>query len=343
MAGPEAELDIERPDALLAYLERSGRIVPGEQSQLTNLRGGVSNRTVLITRPGGEAWVLKQALPKLRVEVDWFSSPERTHREAEGLRWLSRLTPAGSVPRLVFEDRDRNLLAMEAAPRPHRNWKELLLEGEVDGDLVRQFGTLLGTIHRSGSEQRDGVAKVFDDRSFFESLRLEPYHLFSAERAPAAAPFLTNLVAETRRERLTLVHGDYSPKNILVHRGRLILLDHEVIHFGDPAFDLGFALTHLLSKAHHLKGARDTFLKAAEEFWQSYLKALGEVPWLAKLEGRAARHTLACLLARACGRSPLEYLRPAARAAQRNAVLTLLITPPQRIPDLIRRFAKELP
>ena len=74
MAGPAAdrgnergtELDIERPEALLAYLEDSGRIGPGERPQLTNLRGGVSNRTVLVVRTGGEAWVLKQALAVTR-------------------------------------------------------------------------------------------------------------------------------------------------------------------------------------------------------------------------------------------------------------------------------------
>ena len=41
------------------------------------------------------------------------------------------------------------------------------------------------------------------------------------------------------------------------------LLDHEVAHFGDPAFDLGFSLTHLLSKALHLEAYRPLFLAAA--------------------------------------------------------------------------------
>src|SRR5205823_8859415 len=92
-------LDIEQPDALVAYLRRSGRIGPDECPRVRVLAGGVSNRTVLVERraPAGhaEAWVLKQALPKLRVPVDWFSSPARIHREALGLRWLARLAPPG--------------------------------------------------------------------------------------------------------------------------------------------------------------------------------------------------------------------------------------------------------
>ena len=114
------------------------------------------------------------------------------------------------------------------------------------------------------------LAGLFDDRSHFESLRLEPYYAFTATQIPAAAGFLQALIAGTRARRLTLVHGDFSPKNILIHRDSLVLLDHEVIHWGDPAFDLGFSLTHLLSKAHHLPNHRADFANAAREYWQTY-------------------------------------------------------------------------
>jgi hypothetical protein len=73
------------------------------------LGGVVSNRVVLVMRGNGEARVLKQALPKLRVVVDWFSGPERVHREAAALRWLTELHLP--VPALRFEDFDHHLLA----------------------------------------------------------------------------------------------------------------------------------------------------------------------------------------------------------------------------------------
>src|SRR5690242_4514482 len=95
-----ADLDIERPEALLAYLRRAGHIPADEQPVIRNLAGGVSNRTVLVERPSGEAWVLKQALKKLRVAVEWYSSPERIHREALGMQWLARLAPPGTSTRL---------------------------------------------------------------------------------------------------------------------------------------------------------------------------------------------------------------------------------------------------
>jgi len=44
------------------------------------------------------------------------------------------------------------------------------------------------------------------------------------------------------------VHGDVSPKNILVGPKGPVLLDAECAWFGEPAFDLAFCLNHLLLK-----------------------------------------------------------------------------------------------
>jgi 5-methylthioribose kinase len=337
---PDA-LDIEDPSALLAYLRGAGRIASFEHPRIETLQGGVSNRTVRVERASGEAWVLKQALAKLRVRVDWFSSPERIHREALGLEWLARLAPPGSITPLVFEDRERHLLAMRAVPQPHANWKTMLLSGDIRPEHVRQFATLLATIHREASGRAE-LAEIFCDRTFFESLRLEPYYVYSAQQAPAAAALLDALIRETLARRITLVHGDYSPKNILIHKANLVLLDHEVIHFGDPAFDLGFSLTHLLSKAHHLPALRPAFVAAAREYWRVYSAALAAPAWAANLEPHAVRHTLACLLARAVGRSPLEYLDAAARLRQREAVLRIIPCAPNTVTDLISMFEEQL-
>jgi aminoglycoside phosphotransferase (APT) family kinase protein len=332
------EFDIEQPAALIAYLRETARIAPDESPRIEILAGGVSNRTVLVERPCGEAWVVKQALAKLRVAVDWFSDPVRIEREALGLKYLAELAPAGAITPLIFEDREYHLLAMLAVPRPHDNWKSLLLAGQIKTDHVEQFGRLLGTIHRAAWQRRGELAAIFGDRLFFESLRIEPYYLYTAKQIPQAATFLKELVLETRLRQITLVHGDYSPKNILVAAGKLVLLDHEVIHFGDPAFDLGFSLTHFLSKGHHLSQHRQVFASAARQYWQTYRQALGEHRWAGDLEEFAVRHTLGCLLARVAGRSPLEYLTPGQRIWQQASVLTMMTDLPASIDELIETF-----
>jgi len=342
VGGVSESIDIENPDALLAYLRQAGRIEWNEQPRIRTLQGGISNRTVLVQRASGEAWVLKQALAKLRVSVDWYSSPERIHREARGLEWLAKLAPPGSTTALLFEDHEQHLLAMEAVPEPYENWKSILLAGRIELGHFRQFATLLATIHREAYHRRDVLERIFGDRSFFESLRLEPYYVYTSQQAPAAASFLKSLIEETLSCRTTLVHGDFSPKNILIHGGRLVLLDHEVIHFGDPAFDLGFSLAHFLSKAHHLPELRSDFLAAASDYWRTYVDSVRHLAWVEKLEARAVRHTLACLLARAAGRSPLEYFGEDERQRQAKAVLHIVPRPPCQIADLISAFEERL-
>ncbi|HEY7036532.1 MAG TPA: phosphotransferase [Thermomicrobiales bacterium] len=335
-----AHLDIEQPGALLDYLHQTARIAPSEVPAIRVLAGGVSNRTVLVERPTGEAWVVKQALAKLRVQVDWFSPPERIHREALGLRWLERIAPPQSTTPLVFEDHDVHLMAMQAVPQPHENWKAMLLAGRLDPDHVAQFAHILGTIHRRGHERRAEIEPVFADRGYFESLRLEPYYGYTATQVTAASTFLADLISSTLARRDTIVHGDYSPKNVLVYAGRLVLLDHEVIHFGDPGFDLGFSLTHLLSKAHHLPAKRADFAAAAVAYWTRYRETLGDAPFAADLEPRAVRHTLGCLLARVRGRSPLEYMDAEERTRQADAVVCLMTEPPLTVAALAERFVE---
>jgi 5-methylthioribose kinase len=333
-------MDIEHTTQLIEYLQQRPEPKPGEVHALRVLPGGVSNRTVLIEFTGGSAWVIKQALPKLRVEVDWFSDPARIEREALAMQWLGQLAPRGTITALVFVDPHEHLLAMEAVAVPHVNWKNMLLAGDVQFPHVQQFAGILANVHRKAADQAEIVQPLFADRSFFESLRLEPYYEFTGSQVPAASSFLAELVAETRSRAETLVHGDYSPKNVLVHNDRLVLLDHEVAHWGDPAFDLGFALTHFLSKSHHLPPLRQQFLRAVEVFFQGYSRLTRGR--FADIEHRTVRHTLACLLARVAGRSPLEYLAEEERARQREAVLKLLGLNLVTISELLRTFAAEI-
>jgi len=340
-------INIGNQDDLLAYLRSKGQIEATEIPLIQQLTGGVSNRTVLVTRASGEAWVLKQALPKLRVATDWFSDPARIHREALGLRWLRELTPVGAIPALCFEDHEAHLIGMAAVAQPHVNWKQVLLSGGLDLTHIDKFAQMLAAIHSNSWQRRAIIAPEFANRTFFESLRLEPYYGYTAEQLPAAAAFLGDLIDETRRRTLTLVHGDYSPKNVLIRNEQLVLLDHEVIHWGDQAFDLGFSLTHLLSKAHYLVNQRTAFADAALRYWRSYhqtvLAGAQAAPvWCDNLERFTIRHTLACLLARAYGRSPLEYLSHDQRKKQVEVVLTAFHAQPVSVEALILLFVNGL-
>lgn len=337
----ELTTDIENPAELRHYLQRTGRMATDAGAVIRVLAGGVSCKTVRVEFAGGSTWVLKQALARLRVRADWFSDPARIHREAAGLRWLAKLAPIGTTVEFLFEDFSEHILAMTAVLEPHENWKVNLLARGPQSDHAEQFGRLLGTIHRRAMEHREALRAEFGDLTYFDELRLDAYYRATAAKLPAVADFYSRLVADTLANRVTLVHGDFSPKNVLIATGRLVLLDHEVVHWGDPAFDLGFALTHLLAKARHLPAHRAVLAAAAAGFWSAYRSEIGDC--FPGIEARAVRHALGCLLARVDGRSPLEYLTAPERDALRSVVLAQLPTAPESVEDLISVISTATP
>jgi 5-methylthioribose kinase len=334
-------VDIEDPAALLPYLRGHGLIGPADTPRMTRLGGGVSNRIVLVEPPDSAAFVLKQALEKLRVASDWFGSLSRIHCEAQGARALRELAPEGTITALLFEDFEEHVIALSAVPTPHCSWKEILLFESPRLHQFTRFGHTLGQIH-ARSCNNAVLAEAFDDRSNFESLRLEPYYRFTAARLPAAAGFLNELIEATLSCRICLVHGDYSPKNILVHAGKFVLVDHEVIHYGDPAFDVGFALTHLLAKALHRERVRRRLLEGARLYAKAYLRCVRKAGFDRHFEVRACRHTIGCLLARVLGRSPLEYLSEAERERQSGIAVNLMNQKPLSLPEIILQFEEAL-
>ena len=153
------------------------------------------------------------------------------------------------MPRVEFEDRENFLFAMTCAPDDAVTWKSRLMAGVIEPAIAERLGAILAEIH-DRAPKHPALSGVLADTSLFDELRVDPYYRTIARAHPDLKPRIDALIAEMARphEQRTLVLGDFSPKNILVHGTGLVLLDFECAHAGDPAFDLGFFLTHLLLK-----------------------------------------------------------------------------------------------
>jgi len=311
------------------YLARRG--VTCVAPRITELGGGVSN-TVLLVETGDRRFVLKQALGKLRVQDDWFSDRERVFRESAAMRWLAPHLPPGSVPEVLFEDHENCLFAMSAAPREAETWKTLLLRGECDARVAESAGRMLATLV-SGSWRDAESQRVFDDQTVFDQLRLDPYYRTTASRHPELAPHFDRLMRESSARRVSLVHGDWSPKNFLVSPPAVMAIDFEVIHFGDPSFDSAFLLNHLLLKSFYRPEWSQEFAGLAGRFWEVYCAGLPpDCDWIEP----ATLHHLGCLLlARIDGKSPAEYITDRSlRARIRRFARNLILSPPACIADV---------
>jgi 5-methylthioribose kinase len=322
-----------------SYLRSTGRIGPDEQVHVRELTGGVSNMVLLVEclQREGHDFVLKQARAQLRTQQAWFSSVERVWREAEVLALCTRLLEkAGELdgarmaearlkactPAILFEDRENYLFGMTAAPRPNAVWKEALLAGEADRSIAMACGQLLATLH-GGSWRDPSIARALGDRTLFEQLRVDPYYRTLTEVQPAMRAPLERLIASLGENPLSLVHADFSPKNLLVFADGLMMVDFETGHYGDPAFDLGFFLSHLVLKAALHAPRHEAFLKLTEAFRRAYDAAMQPLigsQQLASLWARGAQNFAGCAWARLDAKSPVEYLTQEHRREQLRAI-----------------------
>jgi 5-methylthioribose kinase len=291
-------------DNAVAYLRQHGRIGPGP-ARAELLGGGVSNAVLRIETAEG-LFVLKQSRPQLRTRDAWFSDIDRVWREMEVMQTLGPRLPPGTVPDVLFCDRENFVFAMSHAPAEARVWKAQLLAGEVESALGVQTGRVLGRMHEATAREPSLVAP-FADRTVFVQLRVDPFYRRIQERLPEVAAAVEPLAEQLLTCREALCHGDYSPKNILTHSGGFTLVDYETAHLGDPTMDLGFFLSHLMLKAVKRSGERERYFALTRTFWKGY----GEEVTFAlvpELEARGIGHFAVCLLARVDGTSPVDYL-----------------------------------
>ena len=328
-SGPIAEFS--------APLARLGLVQPGEPLDAVPLTGGVASDIWLIRSPS-RSFVIKRALEKLRVAADWHAPIARNAAEAAWLRTAADIIPH-SVPKLLAHDPDAGFFAMEFLP-PERFpvWKAELRDGVADADFARQVGRQLGRVH-SGTAGGKVREADFNPDATFHAIRLEPYLLFTAGRHPSIAGKLGALVDQTLATKLALVHGDVSPKNILVGEAGPIFLDAECAWYGDPAFDLAFCLTHLVLKCvWNPAAAASVFVPSFTGLVEAYL---GEVDWehAAALERRAARLLPAIVLARIDGKSPVEYIGDQAdKESVRTFALPLIEAPEEGLMPILARW-----
>lgn len=291
---------------LEAYL-RQGTRLPSGPVIITPLSGGVSARVFRVESASGIC-VVKQACEQLRVKDEWFSDPARAEREFLFLELFYPWLPEGCLTRPLWLDRDNHILAMEAAAPPAAPWKQDLLAGSADPALARKAGALLGLLHLAGWKHRQQLLPLAD-KSFFQQLRLEPFHERLITRRPELRPRLAPLIAWSMESLETLCHGDFSPKNLLQSPAGLTLVDHETAHLGDGAMDVGFFLCHLFLKSIRAENERAVFQKLVRIFLAEYESQIVSTDLLGpQFRSRALDHFAVTVLTRVEGTSPVDYL-----------------------------------
>lgn len=302
------------------------------------LRGGVSSDIFLVT-DGNQKFVVKQALPKLQVEDDWYADPSRNQTEQKFIRYISRYLP-DNVPRILYSDASNGFFVMEFLGPAYQNWKEQLLNGRVVTDTVKKAAELLSTLHLRSWQNKE-AEQEFDTTSNFKSLRIEPYLITTGNRHPDLKKQFYAEAMRLETQRTALVHGDFSPKNMMVSPDRLVLLDHEVAWYGDPAFDVAFFLNHLYLKQLYLARSPQSMPDLARIAWDNYYENLGPL-FAGELETGISRLLLMLMLARVDGKSPVEYLDKIQKEFIRSFVYPMLTREAYNLTDIHSNWNSQL-
>lgn len=276
-----------------AHLRKRGLLGDADEPAVVALAGGVSAQVVRI----GDL-VAKRPYRRLQVESAWIADLDRVAAEARALHEFDAIAPP-----LVDFDEHRNILVQRFVPGSA--WKADLLAGRCDIEVARGLGAIASHLHSVPTDQFD------DGAARFAQLRIDPYFETAAASFSPCGVRLRDLAERLREPGCAVVHGDLSPKNILVdstvHPPRLTVIDWEVVHIGVPEFDLAFLVTHLRAKAAHLPDRAADLGRLERAFLEEYTRPFDEALYRALLGG--------LLIARVHGRSPLPYLGPEAASA----------------------------
>jgi aminoglycoside phosphotransferase (APT) family kinase protein len=313
---------------LAEFLHAAGLAEMDDLGDWQPLSGGVSSDIWRVTTGKG-TFCVKRALAQLKVAAEWKAPVSRNAIEWAYMELADEIAP-GAVPQPIAHDAERGLFAMGwLAPEDHPLWKSELLAGRVDPDFAAAVGALIARIH-AATARDPSVPRRFATDDSFDALRIEPYLRTTARAHPDLADAIGVVARITANTHKALVHGDVSPKNILIGPAGPVLLDAECGWFGDPAFDLAFCLNHLAIKARIVDGAREALLESFDRLAESYL---ARVDWEAAeaVEARAARLLAILALARVDGKSPVEYLDEPQRSALRQAARAAVAASPDTL------------
>ena len=304
------------------------------------LTGGVSSDIWRIDTAGGPVCA-KRALSKLRVAADWRAPIERNRYEARWMQVAHQAVPGCTAEVLGQHPRLGVLVMSYLEPSRYVLWKQALRDGHADAETAGAVGRVLARIHAFSAARPELAAEFPTDAIFFD-IRLEPYLLATATRHPDLAAKIEALVRATQANAVALVHGDVSPKNILVGAEGPVLIDAECAWWGDPAFDIAFCLNHLLLKCLWTPRAASAFLASFEALSRSYFEGVDWEP-AEVLEQRAAALLPGLFLARVDGKSPVEYLTDEADHERvRRVARDLIADPVPRLSSIAAAWRAEL-
>jgi 5-methylthioribose kinase len=322
MSGAESLSLLTTPELVTSYLTNNSlEKAIGPNLIVSEQLGGFANFVYRLDTDKGQFY-LKQRPTYIKTRPEIPRNPQDVADEIHAYELLSGVMPKGSVPQLVHVDRKECLFITSAAKNEGTVLSEAIASGKYEVHSGELVGELLASLHGKtlGSELiiRDNEReKQFYDRQYQWLVRDLPYKNESVRQQTLAK---TLQIAASPK---ALIWGDLSPKNIVLSNDSVAFVDLETVHKGDPAFDLGYILGHILLeglKSGDTNGAHE-FARSIQNKYQDTLRHYADTKLIAQVTADAIlfagttmiHRTLAALVPEATSQKPdvtehiLEY------------------------------------
>jgi hypothetical protein len=287
-------------------------------ASVTTLEGGISSETLAVQLPTG-SYVVKRALSQLRVEEEWRADPERIFAEGEALEWFNDLTPEYAPRPLAAVEKSWALL-LPMAPSPSPDLRRIILDSPLlfQEEAARTLGKILFEWH--AADPGKALGSRLDDITRLTDLRVDPFYRDMAGRWASHQKVIYALAEELLEVRTAVVHGDFTPKNVLIlPDGGLWVIDSEVSHIGNPVIDTAAMVAHLLLK--QVLYRKDAHIHATlRRAQKAFLSELGPESCPSSLGG----HVGLFMAVRVAGRAQVPYLSEELRSAASQIARDLL-------------------
>ena len=235
--------------SLEAYLRKHP--LGGDSLRITNsklMAGGRSKITVLVSQSGAKS------LPnEFVVRQDWANSPTGKPVALE-YELLRRLYAEGlKVPEPLLLERSKDVAGnplMMVSKLPGAPSGDHFMSLPASEKPIMQIAEQLGHLHSLKTAEFEPLEGIVETNYTATQLRgnVATYAAMIAKLDTAKSPMLDHAIQwlDKNADRVataprTLVHGDFGFHNSLVDGDELsVILDWELVHIGNPAYDLGY-------------------------------------------------------------------------------------------------------
>ncbi len=312
----------EFPKSVFIAACKFGLLKPQLKFNFKKITDGVSSDIWYVKTENNKEFCIKRALNKLTVKEDWYAPVDRSNFEVYYFKACKKIIPE-SFPKILGHDKKKYILAMEwYEANDFKVWKEKLLNKEININDAKKISDILVKKHNY-FYNNSHYKKKFENSKTFYSIRIEPYLIFTSKNYPEQSKKFIDAANSLSLHKKTIIHGDFSPKNILISKDYPVILDAETACWGDPVFDLAFCNNHIILKSILHNKYKKNYMLLSQKLIKNYIQ---QIKWENKNDfiQRFLKLLPLLMLARLDGKSPVEYFKDNHKNKSRLLALSLI-------------------